>query len=100
MNQNQQETSLLTAMILLLEDPFFYESSHFSTKKKKVHVSIWQSGKTNCGYMANQQCWSNSPSMEMLLQNRRRNRDNPRQGVSSQAPEGLGHRLEEEVDSC
>lgn len=39
MNQERQETYLLTAMIWLLADPFFYESSHFSTKKKKVHVS-------------------------------------------------------------
>lgn len=76
MNQNQQETFLLTAMILLLADPFFYESSHFNTKEKKIHVSIWQCDKTNCGYMANQQCWNNSLSMEMLLQNHRRNGDN------------------------
>lgn len=76
MNQNQQETFLITALILLLADPFFYESSPFNTKKKKVHVSIWQFGKNNCGYMANQQCWINSLSMEMLLQNCRRNRPN------------------------
>jgi len=76
MNQNPQETFLLTAMILLLADPFFYESSGFNTKKKKVHLSLWQFGKTNCGSMANQCCWNNSPSMAVLLHNCRQNRNN------------------------
>lgn len=70
-------------------DPFAYESFHFNTKKKKVHVSIWWFSKTNCGYMANQQCWSNSLSMEMLLQNHRRNGNNFLGRVVAASPQSV-----------